>query len=173
MSESEPESDSAEAEPSTTPETTTFVLGTFADLYRQEVAAEEDVHRTLPFFGTALGLVIASLAYAAARLPKWTDLAGNDYGRAAFALAAALLVLAIGEAVCILVFISRAISRRDYQRIGPEPALRTRMDEFEAYYSQQGIIGEDRDSAMAEDLRKTLLDSYTMRWTPSVGQESG
>ena len=50
------------------------MLSTFADLYRQEVGAEEDVHRTLPFFGTALGIVIGALAYAAGHLPKWTDL---------------------------------------------------------------------------------------------------
>src|SRR5580698_7322344 len=48
-------------EPVATPETTAFLLATFADLYRQEVAAEEDVHRTLPFFGTALGIVVAAL----------------------------------------------------------------------------------------------------------------
>src|SRR5580698_96485 len=106
-------------EPVATPETTAFLLATFADLYRQEVAAEEDVHRTLPFFGTALGLVIASLAYAAARLPKWADLASDYYAKTAFIVAAILLVLAIIEAICVLVFISRAIARRAYQRIGP------------------------------------------------------
>lgn len=35
------------------PEVTALMLSTFSDLYRQEVGAEEDVHRTLPFFGTA------------------------------------------------------------------------------------------------------------------------
>jgi hypothetical protein len=59
--------------PDATPETTLLLLATFADLYRQEVSAEEDVHRTLPFFGTALGIVIGALAYAAGRLPKWPD----------------------------------------------------------------------------------------------------
>ena len=39
---------------SDTPETATLLLATFAELYRHEVGAQEDVHRTLPFFGTAL-----------------------------------------------------------------------------------------------------------------------
>ena len=40
------------------PDTTALLLTAFADLYRQEVTAAEDVHRTLPFFGTALGIVV-------------------------------------------------------------------------------------------------------------------
>jgi len=41
------------------PDTTFLLLTVFADLYRQEVTAAEDVNRTLPFFGTALGIVVA------------------------------------------------------------------------------------------------------------------
>jgi hypothetical protein len=97
------------------------MLATIADLYRQEVGAEEDVHRTLPFFGTALGIIIGALAYAAGRLPKWSDLTAHR-GMIAFAAATVLLGLAVIEAGCVLVFISRAIARRDYRRIGPETA---------------------------------------------------
>jgi hypothetical protein len=84
-----------------TPETTTFLLMTFAEFYRQEVGAEEDVHRSLPFFGTALGLVIGALAYAAGRLPKWTDIA--DWRSATpFLVSAAFLILAVVEASFVL-----------------------------------------------------------------------
>jgi hypothetical protein len=155
------ESESTESERSPTPDTSNFLLGTFADLYRQEVAAEEDVHRTLPFFGTALGIVIGALAYAAGRLPKWTDVLASGHGRIAFWTASLLLTLAIVEATLVLVFISRAISRRDYQRIGPERALRDRMSELEAYYIDQEVSGESRDNAIATDMRQALLDSYT------------
>jgi hypothetical protein len=148
------------AEQVTPSETTGFLLGIFADLYRQEVAAEEDVHRTLPFFGTALGIVIGALAYAAGRLPKWSDLMCNIYGQTAFGVSAALLVLAIVEAVFVLFFVSRAIARRDYQRIGPETALRARMTELEAYYEGQGLAGDVQDSEMVKDMRQTLLESY-------------
>ena len=50
------------------------LLGMFQDFYRQEVNAEEDVYRTLPFFATALGLIIAALNYAASQLPDWATL---------------------------------------------------------------------------------------------------
>jgi hypothetical protein len=136
------------------------MLSTFADLYRQEVAAEEDVHRTLPFFGTALGLVFGALAYAAGRLPKWTDLATHR-GIAAFGLATFLLGLAIVEAGCVLVFLSRAIARRDYRRIGPETALQTRLSELQVYYDGQGLPGDAQDAELVKDIRQVLLDSYT------------
>jgi hypothetical protein len=51
-------------------ESADVLLGMFQDFYRQEVSAEEDVHRTLPFFATALGLIIAALNYAASQLPR-------------------------------------------------------------------------------------------------------
>lgn len=148
-----------ETTPETTPETTTpvappvaampkameLLLTTFAELYRQEIAAEEDVHRALPFFGTALGIVVGALAYAAGRLPKWPDVA-TPASRTAFWFAGTLLVLAVIEAACVLLFLSRATARRNYRRIGPEAILRA-------------VDGRGHDPAI--DLRRVLLDSYT------------
>jgi hypothetical protein len=62
------------AAPAESPEAAALLLATFAELYRQEIGAEEDVHRALPFFGTALGIVVGTLAYAAGRLPRWPDI---------------------------------------------------------------------------------------------------
>ena len=136
------------------------MLSTFADLYRQEVGAEEDVHRTLPFFGTALGIVIGAVAYAAGRLPKWTDLTTHP-AVAAFAAATVLLSLAIVEAAFVLIFLSRAIARRDYRRVGPETALRTRLRELQVYYHGQGATGDLQDAEIVKDMQQVLLDSYT------------
>lgn len=154
------EPQTAPSEPSATPETTAFLLATFADLYRQEVGGEEDVHRALPFFGTALGIVIGALAYAAGRLPKWPDLA-MDRGLIAFVAADVLLGLAVIEAGCVLVWISLAIARHNYQRIGPETDLRARVAELQAYYDGEGITGEQQDRELLKDTRQMLLDSYT------------
>jgi hypothetical protein len=148
------------SEPSATPETIAFLLATFADLYRQEVGAEEDIHRALPFFGTALGIVIGALAYAAGRLPKWPDLA-RDRELIAFIASDVLLGLAVFEAGCVLVWISLAIARRNYQRIGPETDLRARVTELQAYYDREGIRGEQQDRELLKDTRQMLLDSYT------------
>ncbi len=117
------------------------------------------MHRTLPFFGTALGIILGALAYAAGRLPKWSDLATQG-GRIAFIAATALLGLAIIEAGCVLVFLSRVIVRRDYERIGPETALRARMSALRAYHQVSGTDGDDLDGELLRDLQQVLLDSY-------------
>lgn len=145
--------------PADVPGSSALLLLLFADFYRQEVTAEEDVHRTLPFFGTALGIVIGALAYAAGRLPRWTDLAGPWAGRS-FTASLVLLGLAVLDAAFVLVWLSRAIARRTYVRLGPEPELRRRLAELQAYYDSQGVRGAEQDEAVARDLRAALLDSY-------------
>ena len=141
------------------PETTNLLLASFAEFYRQEVGAEEDVHRTLPFFGTALGIVIGALAYAAGRLPLWSA-AVTEGGGTAFILSSVLLGLAVVEAAFVLAWLSRAIARRDYQRIGPETALRQRVADLQAYYDGQGLAADRRDEALLRDMRQVLLESY-------------
>src|SRR5579863_4151493 len=135
------------AEPVPTPKTAAFLLTIFADLYRQEIAAEEDVHRTLPFFGTALGIIVGALAYAGNRLPGWsaTTTAGQ---KAAFAIACLLLSLAFVEAGCVLVLLSRALTRHRYQRIGPETAICTRLAELQASNTSRGLPMAEQDSEL-------------------------
>ena len=142
------------------PETAALLLATLAEFYRQEVGAEEDVHRALPFFGTALGIVVGALAYAAGRLPRLPDITQEE-GLVAFWAAGALLALAVLDAVLVLVFLARAISRRNYQRIGPEAALRARVGALRDWYGDMPLSGPQRDRRLAGDVRQFLLDSYT------------
>jgi hypothetical protein len=132
---------------------------TFAEFYRQEVGAEEDVHRSLPFFGTALGLVIGALAYAAGRLPKWTEVA-DWRSVVAFLTSAAFLLLAVAEASFVLFWLFRAITQHRYRRIGFEKALMLRLDDLRRYYDKQGLAADRQDRALATDMRQALLDSY-------------
>ncbi len=96
----------------------------------------------------------------ASLLVRWSDLTAHR-GMIAFAAATVLLGLAVIEVGCVLVFISRAIARRDYRRIGPETALRTRLNELQAYYEGEGIAGDVQDTELVKDMRQVLLDSYT------------
>jgi hypothetical protein len=59
-----------------------------------------------------------------------------------------------------LVWISLAIGRREYRRIGPEAALRDRQAALQAYYIRHGVTGSEQDSHLALDMRQALLDSY-------------
>ena len=145
---------------SDTPETAALLLTTFSELYRHEVGAEEDVHRTLPFFGTALGIVVTALAYAAGHLPRWPDIMTSE-GRLAFYVASALLCLTFFTALCVLVLLAMAVKRRDYERIGPESALQSRLAELRAFHNDPALPGGERDQRIANDIRQMLLDSYT------------
>ena len=146
-------------QPAATPDTMARLLTTFREFYRQDVGATEDVHRSLPFFGTALGIVIAALAYAAGQLPKFFDIS-TCMARITFVISGVLLLLAVIEAACVLVWISLAIGRRDYQRIAPETALRERFEALRAYHGRQGLTGAPQDAAILQDTREVLLDSY-------------
>ena len=158
---SETPSEPTEEKSPVNPEATQFLLGIFADLSRQEVAAEEDVHRTLPFFGTALGLVIASVAYAANRLPKWSAVVSSGWrGDVLAGTSTFCLAFAVVETVLVLYFVARAIARRDYQRIGPEPDLKARTDELDVFYRMFNWDDERRDKTVLLEMREAVLASY-------------
>jgi hypothetical protein len=148
------------------------LLAVFQDFYRQEVAAEEDVHRSLPFFATALGLTIAAVNYVAAQLPDWgtvLDACSKDhktFGRIAATCAwpawlpAVCLcgaALAIGRVLWLL---SVATAPRSYERVGPEKAYIDRANQLRDYYTALGLTDDALDVAVNLDLREQLLDDF-------------
>ena len=142
-------------------ETTATVLAAFAEAYRHELGAEEDVYRTLPFFGTALGIVIAAIGYASARLVRWEDTPSHGL----FIVSTVFLGAAAADAIGVVVRLAQALARRDYQRVGPESVLRARLEELGAYYD--GLVPQppNRDALLAHDFREVLIASYE-RVTP-------
>jgi hypothetical protein len=147
------------AGPPPMPQTTALMLSTLAELHRQETGAEEDVFRTLPFFGAALGLVIAALVYAGGRLPRLSDLATNK-AVIAFAVSSTLVGLAAAEAICVILLLFRAVTLRPYQRIGPEQSLCDRAAELQAYYEGLGTPVAGRDNEVTQDMQQALIESY-------------
>ncbi len=145
------------------PKTTAFLLATFADLYRQELSAAEDVYRTLPFFSTALGIVVAAMAYGASHLPKWADLALCSQ-RIAFLLAATLLGLALREGGFVLYWLSSAIRKTDtgsgIPRMPVERNLRDALRERRASLSATGVLMPDLDKVLVEAASEALIQSY-------------
>jgi hypothetical protein len=150
-----------------------LLLSMFQDFYRQEVSAEEDVHRTLPFFATALGLMIAALNYTASQLPPWTALTracGVWAGVAslahlvgcgwAFLLTSALLAIAACSGLVVLWRLLLATRLRAYKRVGPEANHLARVQALLAYHAALGLSGANLDQAIADDLREQLLTDY-------------
>ena len=155
------------------PQAAVMLLAMFQDVYRQEVGAEEDVHRTLPFFATALGFVIAAINYAVGQLPGLAALAGvnaplsggllNHHVLARnwpVMLASFLLILAAALGVGVLGFLAAATGRQSYKRVGPETAQLARAEALQAYHAQLGLLGAGLDEAVGLDLRLQLLQDY-------------
>lgn len=150
-----------------------LLLSMFQDFYRQEVSAEEDVHRTLPFFATALGLMIAALNYTASQLPSWANLTkscGIWAGVASVShligcgwpvlLTCALLAIAACSGLVVLWRLLLATRLRAYKRVGPEANHLARVKALHAYHVALGLSGSDLDQAIAADLREQLLTDY-------------
>jgi hypothetical protein len=152
----------------------TILLAMFQDFYRQELAAEEDVHRTLPFFGTALGLIVAALNYAGSQLPDWATVIKTcsvnhvsfDRGVIACAwpatLTAVLLVISALTGVGVLWLLALATKRRNYERVGPERVHLNRARALREYHLAQGLTSDDLDTAVTSDLRDQLLQDFAI-----------
>jgi hypothetical protein len=149
-----------------------ILLSMFQDIYRQELTAEEDVHRTLPFFATALGLILAAINYAASQLPSWSALTKScgapsctDWGWLVCGWPALLsevfLAVAVLTSVGVLLFLALATKRRGYERAGPERVQLDRAQALQAYHRGLGLADAALDSAVVADLREQLLEDYT------------
>jgi hypothetical protein len=147
-----------------------ILLSMFQDVYRQEIGAEEDVHRTLPFFATALGLIITALVFAVGHLPSWAELTkscpasrGIDRWFACrwpVLISDALLAVAICACFGVLWYLAAATKRQGYERVGPEEALFARARELQAHHSGLGLTDTVLDNAVAASLREQLLEDY-------------
>ena len=60
----------------------------------------------------------------------------------------------------MLLYLTRAIKRRDYQRIGPETSLRVRSAELLASYNGTATPESQWDQKLVIDMQQILLKSY-------------
>lgn len=150
-----------------------LVLEVIQDSYRREVAAEEDVFRTLPFFATALSFLMVAVTFAARQLPghgAFWDVCGRVRGWRSFGCAALVgladlfLFGALVLGVLVLIPLHRAIRLRDYRRVGPEDAviaMARGLSAASAASKDDGGAGAptDRDVGVAAALRERLMDA--------------
>ncbi len=152
----------------------------FQDIYRQEINAEEDVHRTLPFFATALGLIITALVFAASHLPSWDVLANTkscngtaiiDWGWFACRWSVLMSEVFFAISICaifgVLFYLALATRRHGYERVGSEAEQLDFARKLQAYYIDLDFTGADIDGAVAADLRGHLLDKYVEAIPPN------
>ncbi len=147
------------------------ILPILLDFYRQELGAEEDVFRTLPFFATALGLIVASLNYSAGQLPAWSNVRNscvlggdpsvgwqNQPCTWSVGIAGLCLLLALVLSTMVLFYLALATQVRNYVRVGPETRLVSVTRQLQAYRASGGLSGEILDGTVGNDIRNGLLD---------------
>jgi hypothetical protein len=149
------------------------IFALLQDFYRQELGAEEDVHRTLPFFATSLGLIVASLNYSATQLPSWGTVLKSCGPSGPLArslgiipcawsvlLAGLFLLVVLGLSGAVLWNLRLATRKRDYLRAGPEPMILARAHELHSYHASTGVRGDGLDTTVMIDIRTQLLETF-------------
>ncbi|MDU7519887.1 MAG: hypothetical protein E7K72_00600 [Roseomonas mucosa] len=122
--------------------------------------------RTLPFFATSLGVVVAACAYASTRLPSMPELLRSYPGAIAFAF----LALVVFCAVAVLIFLLRAAQHDRYYRPGTERELVDALD------AQVTLFATDPDpdaEKAADGLRKATITAYlkVIPYNRTINQE--
>jgi hypothetical protein len=126
----------------------------------------------LPFFATALGLIVASLNYSVTQLPSWRAvltycgrLPAIGWHVIPCAWSVLLAGFSLATVVClsgfILFYLALATRRRGYTRVGPESMIVARTRALHAYYASKGMSGDALDTAVGNDVRAELLDPFS------------
>ena len=122
----------------------------YADGYKQQIADEENVPRSLPFFATAFAVLVAIIAASKDLIPAPSL---NSYPIAVWVLMVAL-------AVCLLtsmLFLLIALWPRDFKYVMSEPELYNYVVKLSEYYEYDvALTDEHRAAAILEDLRDEL-----------------
>lgn len=126
----------------------------YVDGYRQQLADEENVPRSLPFFAAAFAVLVAIIAASKDLVPTPT--------LNAYSIVIWILVLLL--ALCLLasmVFLLIALWPRDFKYVMSEPALHDYVEELRTFYAFDATLSEeDRTAAILEDLRAELSNQY-------------
>ncbi len=126
----------------------------YTDGYKQQIADEENVPRSLPFFATASAVLVAIIAASKDLIPgfSWTV-----YSAWIWALIA-LLALCLLASMILLLF---ALWPRDFKYVMSEPELHNYVEQLRKFYSLNSTLSaSQREAAILEDLRIALSSQY-------------
>jgi hypothetical protein len=151
------------------PRTSGLLLDLFRQIYLTEIGSEEDVHRSLPFFGAALGLILAAVYYTAGKLPDWKSLTNtcpisNAGETIRFlgcislpAIAAALILATLVTSGLTLYFLGIATRGRIYRRITESETVQLAR-ELTTYHGVSAKWPGQIDNLVVTDLSDELID---------------
>jgi hypothetical protein len=125
-----------------------------ADGYKQQIADEENVPRSLPFFATSLAVLVAILGVVRSSIPpmslSWFPIA----------IWSLLGLLAI-SLLLVIYFLWRAVHKRDFKYVMSEVDLFAYAANLKQYYElDQNLMPDEREDAIIEDVRSELIKQY-------------
>lgn len=138
-------------------DTLKVIHDTFADKFKAEIAAEEDLFRTLPFFATALGVGVAGASFAASHMPIDVLACTLSNWIKALALFCILLLLAAGLLVVLCILrLMQAVGARIERVALNEPGLLQWVERTNVRPREGG----GPRAANADDIRMRLIANY-------------
>lgn len=126
----------------------------FSDGYKQQIADEENVPRSLPFFAAAFAVLVAIVGASKDALPPPSL---HLFSVAVWALLTLL-------ALCLLfsmVYLLLALWPRDFKYAMKETELHDWVQNLRQYYTfDESLTDEERSDAILEDIRESLNEQY-------------
>lgn len=118
------------------------------DGYRQQIADEENVMRSLPFFATALAVIIAGLAAVKNLIPAFSM-------HHIFPIVVWSVFVLLGLClVTSMVFLFVAVRRRRFEYVMNEVALHNYAAQLREFYdADRNLTNAQREEAVLEDIR--------------------
>ncbi len=131
-----------------------YLEKSYAEGYRQQIADEENVPRSLPFFATAFAVLVAIIAASKDLIP---DPSLDYYPIIVWVLILLLTICLLASMIYLLI----ALWPRDFKYVMSELDLHNYVVELRKYYAFDADLSEeDRAAAILEDLRDELSKQY-------------
>jgi hypothetical protein len=122
-----------------------------ADSYRSENDREENVARSLPFFGTSLAVLAALLGIVRSSLPvlSWSIFAISTY---------MILISLLTSLLFVLCYLWLAVKRRSFEFLSTGDELYNHYESLQKYYESTQMLGDNKEDAAVRDVRVGLIE---------------
>lgn len=129
-----------------------FLEKVFEAAFKREFDQDDNIVRSLPFFATALGLVVAIFSQVIVRLPPPSSVAGVVF--------LTILAVATGSFLNILWCLFQIVRARDFKLPPNEEKLLEWSDELMAYHTKRWRSAKKAEDLAIKDVRRRVVEAY-------------
>lgn len=122
--------------------------------FNRQADLDESIWRSLPFFGVSLGLAATMIGTAASDAPAIST--------SLYAVVTNLMLLAsTGCFGWALWWFWQVVQGRDYEIPASDVLVREYAEDMTVFHEANGLIGDDLDEKVVEELRLFMIDQYS------------